>query len=165
MVLGAKLTRFLLFAFLLFAASMVAFSEPPPVDSDAVEISGHTIRLDGDKCILEVSRSDSDRHTFDLEMDPPCFYSRSDGDVQSFKFEEVGVDSVIIVIGTPLGESQIEKWDLSESVAKSCGSQHRGVIISGEEVWLSEEMFSGGVACRDFGVDQKSYWSYAHEEQ
>lgn len=164
MVLGAQLMRISLLSALVLVSPLSACANGSLSETEEFTVSGHRLELERDQCVLSVLGADSTQSTLKLEMKPPCFFSRSEGEIQTYAFEDVGVDSVLIVVGTPVPNDDIDKWNLSDKEAQRCGAQHQGVVISESTVALSQRVSTGGVACRDYGIDQKEFWMYAHDQ-
>lgn len=135
-------------------------SPPPPaaaavVDEATVEGTRLEILRREDACLLR-----SGGLELPLEPAAPCFFLRRDGQVQFFPYPEAKVDWVVIVAGKPVSEATRKTWNLRPG--DTCGEQSQGVLRKGGELSVSRSMHSGGVYCRDQGVDEKEFWSFAH---
>lgn len=99
-----------------------------------------------------------------LSPKPPCHFLRdATGAPQFHAYDDVGIDAVLIVTGTPLLSAMREQRGLPEDAV--CGSAAQGVLLRDKAVTVSSEVLQGGVLCRDSGSDEKNYWHFAHEEQ
>lgn len=141
---------------LLAAGCSVAGERP----MDEVSLMGSTLQLverEG-KCVLIHGSSESV-----LSPEPPCFFLRkpAGGGPQFYAYDDVGVDAVLIAAGTQVPAEKRDLWTLPEGAV--CGWHGQGVLIREGQVSLTVETLEGGLFCRDYGVDEKNYWHFAHE--
>lgn len=99
-----------------------------------------------------------------LVPQPPCFFLRTgtagQTTPQHFAYPKAGVKAALIVAGTLIGEERRKKHGIAAD--HLCGSVMQGVLLLGNRVSVSADVFAGGIACRDSGRDEKDYWHFAH---
>jgi hypothetical protein len=149
----------------LLAAIMIISSGCAANDSkvtDHASISGYdlTLKASKDSCLLESKIGDNVTST-NLKVEPPCYFLRQENrKLQSFSYENIGVLSVIMVIGSPISEKKKEKWTIEEDVV--CGESRQGVLFKESGIAITEKILEGGVVCKDKGADEKDFWYFAH---
>jgi hypothetical protein len=77
-----------------------------------------------------------------------------------FKYNDVGVDAVIIVIGSPLTDDERRRWKDAEGLF--CGKATQALLVRSQGVLVSNEVMRGGVVCATSGVDEKRFYQFAH---
>lgn len=139
------------------APRQTAPAPSPPSRLDLTEIDGkELVILDKEKrCVLQAGSAE-----FPLKPQPPCYFLRRGGKLQQFSYADVGVDWTIIVGGTPMAEPDRAKWNIDPTAV--CGSQTQGVLSKGGKVEITEAVHSGGAYCKEMGVDEKDFYSFAH---
>ncbi len=96
-----------------------------------------------------------------LAPKPPCHFLRRGGAVQRESYPRVGVDAVVVVAGTPAGEAARRAWNLAPG--QICGEQTQGILVRAGRLSATRSVHSGGIACRDQGVDEKELYAFAHD--
>ena len=109
-------------------------------------------------CVLRAGPKD-----FPLQLTAPCFVLRREGKVQSFPYRDVNLDFVVIVAGTAVSDAHRKTWNLREG--ELCGAQSQAVLGGRSGVRLSKAIHQGGVYFKQQGVDQKEFWSFAHDPE
>lgn len=124
---------------------------------DQADVNGLVLELHAkDKsCVLRVGNTEHP-----LIPTAPCFFLRRRGSVQNFPFRDAKLDFVLIVAGNPVSDTIRQKWNLQSGDV--CGDHSQAVLGSGANVRVSQSVHTGGVFCRDQGVDEKEFWSFAH---
>jgi hypothetical protein len=110
------------------------------------------------QCFLRTSSSE-----LPLKPKAPCFFLRRTGEVQVFSYEDAAADAVLIVAGTPATDADRKAWNLKPG--DLCGTESQGVIRKKTAVSITGAVHSGGVYCKDQGVDEKEFWSFAHRSE
>lgn len=158
MVLETRLALLLTMS-ALFATACAAAS---PTVTDSATVLGTELKIltVGEQCILQTN-SDGANEKLKLQPAPPCFFSRRDeGSPQSFNYPEQGIESTLIILGSPLGEEDRERWEVNE--ADHCGKASQGIIVRHGKIEISKKPVLHGVRCKDQGVDEKDFWYFAH---
>lgn len=130
--------------------------------TDYASISGYALTLKASKgsCLLESKIGDAVTSTI-LKVEPPCYFLRQENSkLQSFSYEDIGVLSTIMVIGSPISEKKKEKWAIAENAV--CGESRQGVLFKESGIAITEKTLEGGVVCKDKGADEKDFWFFAH---
>lgn len=96
-----------------------------------------------------------------LALRAPCYFVRRDARPQTFSYPDVGVRSVLVVVGTPVGEEARAKWNLP--AGEVCGEEIQGILFREAGPVASSAVQRGGVVCRDAGADEKVFWGFAHD--
>lgn len=124
---------------------------------DEAAVEGTKLRILGldDVCTLEIDGTRSR-----LRPKAPCFFLRRGGTLQTFAYKKAGVEWAVVVAGTPVRQDYRKAWNLREG--DICGEEMQGVLRKDERTAVTESVHSGGVYCRDHGVDEKEFWSFAH---
>lgn len=127
---------------------------------DQAEVHGVSLQILAKEngCVLRAGPKD-----FPLQLTAPCFFLRREGKVQSFPYRDVNLNFVVIVAGTAVSDAHRKTWNLQEG--EVCGEQSQAVLGSGSRVRLSKAIHQGGVYCKQRGVDQKEFWSFAHDPE
>ncbi len=96
-----------------------------------------------------------------LAPKPPCHFVRnSDKTPQYFSYNDIKMDAVLIISGTPISKKIRKEWGLPDNLI--CGSEAQGVLIQNKLITITKKVISGGVLCRDKGSDEKNYWHFSH---
>jgi hypothetical protein len=132
----------------------------PPVVLDQTSLAGRTIRIleRQGRCVVETGGTE-----FSVEPTPPCFFLRRGGEVQNFPYPDAKVEWTLIVAGNALSEANRKTWNLA--AGEVCGEKSQAVMLKSGQVGVSKAVHSGGVYCKDKGVDEKEFWSFAHDKQ
>jgi len=132
--------------------------------TDKADIQGYelSITTGNGSCILNYNGF-SDLNQKVLFLRPPCFFLRRESDKpQYFSYQDVGVDAVLIIVGSPVDENTMKTWNLSNDL--DCGEEIRGIFITKNGIKLSKSVVDGGVWCKDKGADEKDFWFFVHED-
>lgn len=128
--------------------------------TDEVTILSKTLRIvnKNKKCFLIQNTSETV-----LVPEPPCFFLRNPANKpQYFSYEDVKIDAVLIIIGTPVSDNVRKEWGLPEDAV--CGMDSQGVLIKTNDVLVTKNILEGGVLCKDSGSDEKNFWYFAHNK-
>lgn len=97
----------------------------------------------------------------ELKLAPPCYFLRKKGEIQTFSYPDVDIENVIIIIGDIANYEDKENYEVDSS--KVCGKKIQGLIIKNGNVILTGKTISGGLSCKDNGLDEKDFWDFAHD--
>lgn len=131
---------------------------------DSVTVLGQPLRLmaENGQCVLH-SQTGGEKRRIALKPAPPCFFLRHDHTrPQHFAYPAKKVDAVLIVGGTAPSAEQRRVWRLA--VDQLCGTELQGISLSGNKIHASRLVMSSGHACKDIGLDEKDFWTFAHEK-
>ena len=145
----------------------ISASQPVTV-TDSATVDGHTLelRIIGERCVLvATSSAGAATQEHPLVPAPPCHFLRASGQppARVRAYPDVGTEGVLIVSGTPVSDATRSLWKLPAGAV--CGEQAQGVLLRGGHVLVTRAVRQGGVSCRDMGVDEKEYWTFAHDEK
>jgi hypothetical protein len=130
--------------------------------TDHAKINGYTLTLKTSKgsCLLESKWGDAVKSTI-LKVKPPCYFLRQgEQKLQSFAYEDAGILSTIIVIGSIISEDKKEKWGIKEDAV--CGESRQGILFKKSNMVITDKTLDGGVVCKDKGADEKDFWFFSH---
>ncbi len=129
-------------------------------DSAAVSSRSFELLSRNGECVL---RTGSVNHP--LAPKAPCYFVRSPGKetAWSIEYSDVKTTATLIVIGTPVSESARKTWNLLPNVV--CGGEAQGVLVRDGAVFVTKSVRKGGIYCRDMGIDEKEFYSFAHEKR
>lgn len=114
------------------------------------------------RCVLRIE-GEGAASTLPLAPKPPCaFVHDKKGRLQTFRYEDVGVDATLIVLGTPADEPTRTDANIPGDVY--CGTVSHGVLVSDGRVQLSQKPLEGLLACATYGLDEKVFWQLAHPD-
>jgi hypothetical protein len=118
------------------------------------------LKQEAGRCVVSFTGTEhSGRLT--LAPAPPCQFVRNEsGGLKYFKYNDVGVDAVIIVIGSPLTDDERRRWKDAEGLF--CGKTTQALLVRPQGVLVSSEIMRGGVVCATSGVDEKRFYQFAH---
>lgn len=134
------------------------------VITDSAQVGGANLQLleIGPQCLVRFAAAPQDQLA--LVPKPPCYFVRRGSSLpQTFSYPEVAVQSVLIVVGSPASETTRKRWGLTSQMV--CGEETQGVLVKRERIVVTRRVTRGGVACRDAGVDEKEFWTFAHENE
>jgi len=163
MVLGANIVRNFISLFFLLCISVVSCSFGIADETDKAIILGNKLKLktENGTCFLYY-KCPSGKSKSALTPKPPCYFLRRNSDnPQCYSYDDVNIDAVLIVVGTPISEKTRKEWGLPNDLV--CGEEAQGVFLSEEGLRISKKVLRGGVLCRDKGADEKDFWFFAHE--
>jgi hypothetical protein len=89
------------------------------------------------------------------DVGTPCFFLRRSGKVQRFAYPARAVDAVVMIGGGAIGDEQRSHWGIDPR--EPCGTRAQAVLVSGGTVTLGKPPLSGGVFCRNHGLDEKEF--------
>lgn len=127
---------------------------------DQVQVNGlaFELRAKDSSCALRVQNTE-----LPLALTAPCFFLRRAEKVQNFSYPDVQLDMVLIVAGNPVPDAMRQRWNLRPGDV--CGDHAQAVLGSGTDFRVSQAVHKDGLFCRDQGVDEKEFWSFAHPPQ
>jgi hypothetical protein len=131
---------------------------------DSVTVLGQPLRLlaENGQCILHYQTSGGNR-TIALKPAPPCFFLRHDKtSPQHFAYPDRKVAAALIVGGTAPNTEQRRVWRLAAD--QLCGVELQGILLSGKQIRATRLVMKSGHACKDNGLDEKDFWTFAHEK-
>jgi hypothetical protein len=92
---------------------------------------------------------------------PPCYFLRRESDdPQVYSYPKVGVQAVLIIVGTPASADKRQLWNLPSNLF--CGEETQAILIKEGVIMASEAVLRGGMACKDKGADEKDFYFFAH---
>ncbi len=164
MVLGITLVKILGLILTILSLSCNADENLREEISDSAAIQDYKLSLmpRDNSCVLNYQNF-SESGKVDFTLKPPCYFLRRESsEPQRFSYQDAGVKTVIIVVGTPINEETMKAWNLSDDLV--CGGEIQGIIIKENGIKLSSKILKGGVWCKDKGADEKDFWFFAHEK-
>jgi len=138
--------------------------QPIAVVTDSARMEGVKLELlaMGKQCAIRFSNPAPEQLT--MVPRPPCYFVRGNGPLpQTFSYPDVGVRWVLIVVGSAASDETRKRWNLTSAMV--CGEEAQSVLLRREQIVTTNRVNRGGVTCRDAGVDEKEFWSFAHEEE
>lgn len=132
-----------------------SYAQGKTLDQGVVLNSEFKIKLQNNNCYL-ISKNFNEV----LSVKPPCYFSRNNGVIEQHSYADVKVESVFIVIGTPISKETRKEWGLKDKII--CGSDAQGVLLKNGKAKISKKILQGGVMCKDKGTDEKNFWYFAH---
>lgn len=130
--------------------------------SDQANIKGYDLVLRASQglCYLD-SKIGGMATSTRLKIDPPCYFLRQ-GSIQpqSFSYEDAGILSTIIMIGSPITDEKRKKWNIGDN--DKCGEGRQAILFKKSGMAVTEKILEGGVICKDKGADEKDFWYFAH---
>ncbi|MCW8936025.1 MAG: hypothetical protein OQK98_15025 [Gammaproteobacteria bacterium] len=163
MVLGTKLKLFTIVSLLLFGVSCNATSNRTDVLIDKATLNKHDFALydASGKCILEYSVNNEVVKT-SLPLIAPCHFARNTSSgILHYAYKDRGIKATLAVIGNPVSNEARKQWNLDSNII--CGEKAVGVLITNDTIRLSKTLLEGGVMCASKGLDEKDFWSLAHD--
>jgi len=139
----------------LFIIQSCTYAQGKILDQAVVLSNEFTIELKNNECYLK-SKNISNV----LSVKPPCYFLRSNGVIEQHSYTDIKVNSVFIVIGTPISMGTRKEWGLAKK--DICGSDAQGILIKNNKVEISNKVLQGGVMCKDKGTDEKNFWYFSH---
>ncbi|MET1112393.1 MAG: hypothetical protein ABWX67_12795 [Allosphingosinicella sp.] len=119
---------------------------------ETVEIGAVALRLgesDG-RCRIAFAAGEAQ-----ADVEAPCFFLRRGGTVQRFAYPAQAVDAVVMIGGGAIDGEQRRHWGIDPK--EPCGTRAQAVLVSGKTVTLGKPPLSGGVFCRNHGLDEKEF--------
>lgn len=149
--------------FILTASLLIASCQQNSTKTDTVDIGAYKFELiqKGNEAILRTI-SNNKKSDVRLSLKPPCYFLREEGELQTFAYDDIGVESVAIVIGNIV--DKVRKSEYGVESDKICGEKIQGFVIKHNNVFITEKTISGALSCKDNGLDEKDFWDFAHEE-
>ena len=156
MVLGALSRTLLLVA--LTGCGRSPESRPPELWLDEAAVNGTGLRLISrdNACVLLHSSGETK-----LLPKPPCYFLRREGRLQQFSYPAEGVEWVVIAAGTAADAAARRKWALPPD--EMCGRESQAILRDAAGIHASGATHQGGIYCRERGVDEKEFLSFAKE--
>jgi hypothetical protein len=143
----------------LSAGCIAVLQGGPPKEYRAAAYT-FSIDVDAGRCVLNFTGV---QHSGRLTLAPeaPCEFVQTDaGELRSFRYDDVGIEAVLIVTGTQLTAADRQTWKVPDGVF--CGKTAQGVLVRPEGVLVSKEVMRGGIVCATTGVDEKRFYQFAH---
>lgn len=160
MVLETRLMRtYLLLLVTLISANCSAVDNEI---TDQANLEGYDLVLRSSKglCFLDSNIGDVSK-SVGIKIKPPCYFLRQgDKEPQSFAYDDVGISSTIIMVGSPISKEKREKWNIEEN--KICGKSRQAILIKKSGLVITERVLEGGVICANMEADEKDFWYFAH---
>lgn len=160
MVLEARLTLKIVLSAFIFISSGCTANEKNI--TDYAEVNGYVLTLSttNSLCLLESETGEITTAT-PLKVKPPCYFLRQENQkLLSFPYEDVGISSTIMVIGSQISAEKRKKWAIDQDAV--CGESRQGILFRESGIEVSEKTLDGGVVCKDKGADEKDFWYFAH---
>lgn len=95
-----------------------------------------------------------------LKLKPPCYFLRVNGELQTFEYEDIGVENVAIIIGDIADKSKKNKYGVDSD--EICGEKLQGLVLKNNNIIITDKTISGSLSCKDSGLDEKDFWDFAH---
>lgn len=130
---------------------------------DSVTVLGQTLNLaaENGQCVLHAPTGDETRRIV-LKPAPPCFFLRHDPTrPQHFAYPAKKIDAALIVGGTAPNTEQRRVWQLAKD--QLCGTELQGILLSRKQVRATRLVMKRGHACKEIGLDEKDFWTFAQE--
>lgn len=125
-------------------------------------LGGYRVAIEnaGEVCALQVRRERADRvMTVTLSLTPPCHFVRDwQGNIQSYRYADLGPAQVVAVVGTPVPEGQLPEALRGRG---DCGGQLQAVLVRADAVDAVATVHDT-VRCADSGLDERVFWSLSH---
>ena len=129
--------------------------DPPAAAAAAEEARAGSLALrlreEGGKCIVLAAAGE--RH--ETALGSPCFFLRRNGQVQQYAYPKAGVDAVLIVAGGAITEAERAHWRIEG--AGACANRAQAILVSGATARLARAPLTGGIFCREHGLDEKEF--------
>ncbi len=140
----------------------VACSSTAAETTDQTSLFGNelTIKTENSACYLYTD-GPLGKNKHRLTPKPPCHFLRRGEGVQHYAYKEKDIEAVLAIAGTPMSEEDLR--DLKLLAGTVCGLQYQGVIFKKDSIAVSKHTLEAG-ACRDYGLDKKFFYPFAHEE-
>ena len=91
---------------------------------------------------------------------PPCHFVLDwQGQVKTYRYEDLGPGLVVVVIGTPIQDREGAYRALAQR--NDCGAQIQGIVFRNDGVFPLPKAHDA-VRCADNGVDEREFWSLTH---
>lgn len=141
---------------------LLACSYEPSAITDSCVVDGVSMVLlkSGNESILTIKKDGIETRR-QLKIAPPCYFIRSDKRIQAFSYKEK--KTKVVMITGHLMEDE-EKAYLGASQEMVCGQKAQGVLFRNDSVLLSKKVLTDGMFCKDYGLDEKDFWTLAHEK-
>lgn len=147
------------------------------------DLLGHRLELrtsDQTCMLLHRAPGSTEPELIALGMAPPCYFltwidepprrAHADGvsdgipvghkgDVRAWKYPSAGSVVTIIVIGGPTSSARAKRWPVAH-----CAGGARALLLRAGRLTLSRMTYSNELFCVEGGVDEKTFWIFAHEK-
>ncbi len=149
--------------------ALLCLSLPLPVRAtgavqDSITVLGQVINLmaENGQCVL-YAQTGAEKRRIALQPALPCFFLRHDKNrPQYFAYPARKIDAALIVGGTAPSAAQRGAWLLAPD--QLCGTELQGILLSGKQIRATRLVMTSGHACKDIGLDEKDFWTFAHEK-
>ena len=156
MVLGVTIMKSISIS-VLFLLVACSYAASPVIDKTSLFANSFEIEQENNQCFLVYNN-----HKKLLTPQPPCYFVRDTSEkLRYFSYSDIGVDAVLIIIGTLVSNKERKEWGLDKETI--CGTEAQGILIKGDTVSVTSTILQGGLLCRNTGVDEKNFWELAHE--
>ena len=151
-------------AFVASSGSQASKSGNERIVTDSCRYLGATLRLvqEGGSAWLE-AEDPNRKLTGKLKITPPCYFLRRDGELLSYAYKDIKAQGVLIVVGKIANAETKKIFGASEEDV--CGEDAQGIVFKKTEIIIPEEIFEGGLICKDFGIDEKNFWDLSHPDK
>lgn len=151
-------------AFTASSDSQTSRGDNERIVTDSCKFLGATLRLiqEGDSAYLE-AEDPNRKLTGKLRITPPCYFLRRNGELLSYAYKDIKAQGVFIVVGKIANTETKKIFGASEEDV--CGEDAQGVVFKKGEIIIPEEIFEGGLICKDFGIDEKNFWDLSHPDK
>jgi hypothetical protein len=147
------------------------------------DLLGHRLELrsgDATCTLLHRAPTTPEPESIELGMAPPCYFliwiddppRRADangvsdgipighkGQVRAWKYPSAGNAVTVIVVGGPTTSTRAKRWP-----AAHCAGGARALLLQHDRLRLSKTAYSNELFCVEGGVDEKTFWIFAHEK-
>ena len=99
-----------------------------------------------------------------INLSPPCYFLREDGNLQTYSYPEIGIERTLIILGDTVGAAKKKYFgfDDKDDFSRICGMGIQGILIKKDSVILTNKALTAGFRCVDPGTDEKDFWDFAH---
>lgn len=162
MVLGTSIRKTITFAILTMLATTCSLNATETTDQASLFGNDLAIRAENGGCFLYVD-GPLGKSRQKLTPKPPCYFLRKgkNKNIQHYAYKERNIKAVFIIAGTPMSEKKKKIIGLPLDIV--CGVQYQGVLVRKDSITVSKHTVGGG-ACKDYGLDKKFFYPFAHEE-
>ena len=133
-----------------------------PETTDSCTIDGVQLKLidQGGKSVLKINNKKKET-VETLKIKPPCYFLRSEKEVQSYSYKEVNT-KVIIITGAIMDKRTQEYMGAPAHMV--CGTKAQGILFRNDSIIVTDTLLHGGIICKDEGLDEKDFWTLAHRK-
>lgn len=138
-------------------------------DNHSITVTDSTV-IDGVKLKLIDSSgvgkliTDSNKYRISgkIKIKTPCYFLRDrNNKVTSFSYSDIGVKHTLAIVGDILNNEEKSHYS-SFSKDEIWGLKVQGILFK-NDIFLTDRIVFGGPFCVNIGLDEKDYWSFAHD--